>query len=253
MLATIFIWLSVAVIALGLADILLSKTQKGWLSNAVLKLWGALDEAKGWSFADWLKKPRAKWWFAVTVGLGLAILEAVFVFVWHDLFAEWRAQRRGTEPLKLDVFGRLFAALWAGAFVWAFIVYVTRPIFAWLLQFSSTKHLSNKLVISLLGASAALFLSTFFLDELLQGGGVYHVVGNILLTLTLPLGLYIPLRGHDLYFDGYGVRRFGSAVRWRVRGTSHSRVPERPRARDQRLVRGHRRFDQSVWLRLALS
>jgi hypothetical protein len=189
MLATIFIWLSVAVIALGLADILLSKTQKEWLSNAVLKLWGALDEAKGWSFADWLKKPRAKWWFAVTVGLGLAILEAVFVFVWHDLFAEWRAQRRGTEPLKLDVFGRLFAALWAGAFVWAFIVYVTRPIFAWLLQFSSTKHLSNKLVISLLGASAALFLSTFFLDELLQGGGVYHVVGNILLTLTLPLGL----------------------------------------------------------------
>jgi hypothetical protein len=46
MLATIFIWLSVAVIALGLADILLSKTQKEWLSNAVLKLWGALDEAR---------------------------------------------------------------------------------------------------------------------------------------------------------------------------------------------------------------
>lgn len=69
MLATLLIWLSVAVAVLTLLDLFLSKAQKDWLSNAVLKLWIILDEARGWSFADWLKQPRATWWLAVSLGL----------------------------------------------------------------------------------------------------------------------------------------------------------------------------------------
>ena len=76
MLATLLIWLSVAVAALALIDLFLSKAQKDWLSNAVLKLWIILDEARGWSFADWLKEPRARWWLAVSLGLftGISIV-----------------------------------------------------------------------------------------------------------------------------------------------------------------------------------
>jgi hypothetical protein len=59
MLATLLIWLSVAVALLALADLFLSQAQKTWLSNALIKTWSVLDEAKSWSFADWLKKPSS--------------------------------------------------------------------------------------------------------------------------------------------------------------------------------------------------
>jgi hypothetical protein len=58
MLATLLIWLSGAVAVLALLDLFLSKTQKAWLSNAVIKAWSILDEAKEWSFTDWLKMPK---------------------------------------------------------------------------------------------------------------------------------------------------------------------------------------------------
>src|SRR6516164_116699 len=59
MLATLLIWLSVAVAVLALADLFLSQAQKTWLSDALIKTWSVLDEAKSWSFADWLKKPSS--------------------------------------------------------------------------------------------------------------------------------------------------------------------------------------------------
>jgi hypothetical protein len=78
MVATLLIWLSAAVAVLALADLFLSKAQKNWLSDRLIKLWNRLDEAKGWSFADWLKQPRAAWWLAVSLGLfmggGIVIL-----------------------------------------------------------------------------------------------------------------------------------------------------------------------------------
>jgi len=69
MLATLLIWLSVAVAVLALADLFLSQAQKTWLSDALIKTWSVLDEAKSWSFADWLKKPRAMWWLAASMAL----------------------------------------------------------------------------------------------------------------------------------------------------------------------------------------
>src|SRR5215510_8281325 len=69
MLGTLLIWLSVAVAILAIVDLFLSDSQKAWLSNAVIKTWNILDEGKGWSFADWLKRPRAKWWLALSLGL----------------------------------------------------------------------------------------------------------------------------------------------------------------------------------------
>jgi hypothetical protein len=188
MLATLIIWLSVTVAVLALIDLFLSKAQKTWLSNAMVKVWNCLDEAQGWSFADWLKEPRAKWWFAITLGLAFGISEAYFVFAWNDLIDEFRA-RRGKEPLALGVRGRLFAAAFTLAWFWIFIFYLTRPIFAWLLQFSSARHLSAKVVISFLGASAALYLSTFFLDDLLLWSGVYHAIARILFGLVGLLSL----------------------------------------------------------------
>jgi hypothetical protein len=78
MLATLLIWLSAAVAVLALADLLLSKAQKDWLSNAVIKIWSVIDEAKAWSFADWLKNPRARWWFAEYPKGPILALSALF-------------------------------------------------------------------------------------------------------------------------------------------------------------------------------
>ena len=61
--------------------------QKDRLDNAVVKLWIILDEARGWSFADWLKEPRAIWWLAVSLGLFLGILTVWSV--WSPLIKEW--------------------------------------------------------------------------------------------------------------------------------------------------------------------
>src|SRR5262249_23046738 len=87
MLATLLIWLGVAVAALALVDVFLSKAQKDWLDTASIKLWSILDEARGWSFADWLKQPRATWWLAVSLGLFMGILTAWSV--WSFEIKEW--------------------------------------------------------------------------------------------------------------------------------------------------------------------
>src|SRR5262245_2296454 len=74
MLATLLIWVSAGIAALALADMLLSDKQKEWLSNAVIRVWSVLDEARGWSFSDWLGQPRARWWLAVSLGIFTALL-----------------------------------------------------------------------------------------------------------------------------------------------------------------------------------
>src|SRR5262245_58062157 len=95
MLATLLIWLSAAVAILALADLFLSEAQKGWLSNAVVKLWSILDEAKGWSFVDWLKKLRAIWWLAISVGFVVASLSetlidfTIFAIIAPETPLEW--------------------------------------------------------------------------------------------------------------------------------------------------------------------
>jgi hypothetical protein len=69
MLGTLVIALSAAVAVLALLDFFLSKAQKEWLSNAVIRMWSILDEARGWSFSDWVKQPRARWWLALSLGI----------------------------------------------------------------------------------------------------------------------------------------------------------------------------------------
>jgi len=148
MLATLLIWLSVAVALLALADLLLSKAQKDWLCDAVVKLWTILDEAKGWSFADWVKQPRAIWWLAISLGLITGIwvgwLEWTYKQAVHML--ESGPQGEGMDdwrPLDMDFF--------LMAIVGCILTLLARPIFARLLKFSSGKALARKLAkISLL-------------------------------------------------------------------------------------------------------
>src|SRR5258708_1243622 len=141
MLATLLIWLSAAVAVLALADLLLSKAQKDWLSNAVIKIWSVLDEAKAWSFADWLKNPRARWWFATSVGLLMGVQQA------RSIITE-----ESGEYLRPDVFGNavrnspLIISLLAA---WTAILFalLARPIFARLLDFTSRKSLALRLTV----------------------------------------------------------------------------------------------------------
>src|SRR5262249_50717753 len=129
MLATILIWLSAAVAVLALADLFLSKAQKDWLSNAVIKIWNVLDEAKAWSLADWLKNPRARWWFAISIGLVMGVQQAWSI-----------STEENGEYLRPDVFGDavrnnpLTISLLAASAAILFTL-LSRPIFARLLDF----------------------------------------------------------------------------------------------------------------------
>src|SRR5215510_11058813 len=97
MLGTLLIWLSVAVAILAIVDLFLSDSQKTWLSNAVIKTWNVLDEAKGWSFADWLKEPRAAWWLAM----------ALSVASWVGVFGDWKLDSCCGEGRTTGAGGRL--------------------------------------------------------------------------------------------------------------------------------------------------
>ena len=60
MLASALIVLSLTVTALAVLDFLLSEPQKKVIADAVIATWNVLDEARKWSFSDWLKNPRAR-------------------------------------------------------------------------------------------------------------------------------------------------------------------------------------------------
>jgi hypothetical protein len=74
MLATLLISLAAVVAALKLLDLLMSDAQKAWLSNVVITAWNRVDEARGWSFSDWLLNPKARGWYIVAVAFNFLFL-----------------------------------------------------------------------------------------------------------------------------------------------------------------------------------
>src|SRR6516225_6033863 len=144
MLATLLIWLSVAVAVLALLDLFLSKAQKTWLSNVVIKAWNILDEARRWSFLDWLKNPRARWWLA----LSLALVLGLVFNVWQIFLLE-----------SSEGFFLLTVAVISISFV-IFDVYRLRcKLDDYLLRFTLPKDLLLKLVIRSLGMGGAYALA----------------------------------------------------------------------------------------------
>jgi hypothetical protein len=158
MLATLLISLSGGVAVLTLADLFLSNTQKTWLSNAVIKAWSVLDEAKGWSLTDWLKQPRARWWLAISVGLFMA---AYYILMTHHTGRTLHELLvvLPEDAAVLDFFLYLLGATLIGTF----IVFVSLPIFARLLNVSR-----GRLAIILLCSLAAVYLIAFFADFALE-------------------------------------------------------------------------------------
>lgn len=69
MVASALIVLSLAVTVLAVLDFLLSENQKKLVADTVIATWNVLDEARKWSFADWLKNPRASAWLAISLAL----------------------------------------------------------------------------------------------------------------------------------------------------------------------------------------
>jgi hypothetical protein len=154
MLATVFIWFSVAAIVLKLADIFLSKAQKEWLSNAVLKIWSALDEAKGWSFANWLTKPDTKWW----EGLGLvvfALLASYSIFLVS--YSMYHILVHGFER-EFKFHFQQTMQLWIGALV---IVFSTSGIFVRRTVEFDSNIVRILAIISVFGAFLSLIVAGF--------------------------------------------------------------------------------------------
>jgi hypothetical protein len=222
MLATIFIWLSVAVIALKLADIFLSKAQKEWLSNGVVRFWNILDECKGWSFADWLKKPQAKLWFAITLGLGIAVVNGYTYIVDADYpFNQWKVQIEGAQRTVGG--GRtgllnFFVAVLYGVLAFVVTLYFVRPIFAKLLEFRSATHLSVRLVIILVGSWTIYLLLSIVRHELVRGGwwytgvALWYLAGLIAILNVCAATIFISIAmayvaSGTLYVGEFVVRR----------------------------------------------
>jgi len=188
MLATLLIWLSVAVAVLALADLFLSQAQKTWLSNALIKTWSVLDEAKSWSFADWLKKPRAMWWLAASMALLISagfILQQVLMMKWLE--REIAQQGAPEYALHLDDF--LKAAVFG-----IIVLFIARLIFARLLRFTSAKQLFGRLVIIFSFAAIAFYLLGIALDKLafLDGGNAWKTIfAVILIFLFTPVFLVL--------------------------------------------------------------
>src|SRR6516225_5487728 len=230
MLATLLIWLSVAVAVLALADLFLSQAQKTWLSNALIKTWSVLDEAKSWSFADWLKKPTAMWWLAASMALLISagfILQQVLMMKWLE--REIAQQGAPEYALHLDDF--LKAAVFG-----IIVLFIARLIFARLLRFTSAKQLFGRLVIIFSFAAIAFYLLGIALDKL--AFSVHACIPCIF------------VRPRDFSSTGQGLRGHRQPVRWRVRGSSHCRIPQRAGARCKRILRRHSRFNQSFGLEL---
>jgi hypothetical protein len=188
MLTSVLLSLSVAVALLSILDFCLSATQKKRVEDFVVKVWNILDEAKGWSFSDWLKNPRASWWFAISFALLLAAYQ-----LWMMNYI-WALQRRAhinefanDSPYKL-----WFISLFVAAIAFAFFTFVARPIFAWLLKFN------KPLVYVFLAAGAAYALAFFTLvhydkSDTFQGVALsfYIIIGfpsGLLLLVTLFIG-----------------------------------------------------------------
>jgi len=190
MLATLLIWLSVAVAVLALADLFLSQAQKTWLSDALIKTWSVLDEAKSWSFADWLKKPRAMWWLAASMALLMSaapILRRVWMMgqLKREIEQQGGAEYALPPDLSLAVF--LTAAVFG-----IIILFIARLIFARLLRFTSAKQLSGRLVMIFSFAAIACYLLTIAVDKLDDGGNAREAIAVIIgIFLYIPIALVL--------------------------------------------------------------
>src|SRR6266568_5983736 len=121
MLASALIVLSLTVTVLAVLDFLLSETQKKVVADTVIATWNVLDEARKWSFSDWLKNPRASWWLAITLGLFFAVSE---VAVMHRMMMLDQRESGGLNiPSWIPV-------SFAAATVLLVLTFITRPIFS---------------------------------------------------------------------------------------------------------------------------
>jgi hypothetical protein len=171
MLATLVIWLCAAVAVLKLLDLFLSPAQKTWLSNAVIKTWNVLDEAKAWSFADWLKKPRAIWWLAVSLTLLLIC------------FQLWLERTREKLPSDFTLPGPLQTFL-NTALIGIIVLLMARLIFARLPRFTSMTQLSGRLSIILICVGIVYALLGISIDKLLNE---HSTVALILMLVFAPV------------------------------------------------------------------
>jgi hypothetical protein len=184
MLGTLLIWLSVAVAILAIVDLFLSDSQKAWLSNAVIKTWNILDEAKGWSFADWIKKPRATWWLAV--GLGLLLGSFLGIVNWLTELYLGRADDNWSWVVAVGY--PLTTALIL--FIFSFL---TRRIFAWLLKFGSLLRIAKILTVVYFVSvliMTLIMIAIFSIGESSESPAQWIWLAILFLfLLILPLGL----------------------------------------------------------------
>ena len=234
MLATLVIWLSVAVVGLKLVDILLSQAWKTRLSNAAIKTWNVLDEAKEWSFADWLRKPRAIWWLAISLTLLMIC------------FHLWLERARVKSAPDYTPLGQLQTFL-VTAFLGITILLMARLIFAHLLRFNSMTQLSGRLLILLICVGISFGLLGFtinkLLDEQLKVAVILMlVIAPVTVALLCLLAIFLSIA------LAYLAKRI--LVCRRVRGPSYCRVPEGSGTRTKCLVGGSCRVDKGFWLRI---
>jgi hypothetical protein len=170
MLATLLISLSGAVAVLTLLDLFMSNAQKTWLSNVVTKAWDVLDEAKSWSFTDWLKQPRARWWLAISLGV---IMASYQIFMAQLLEAD-KARGMGAAENALGDF-------LVGALTAIVVVFLSRLIFARLLNLSW-----GRLAVILFCALAATVLITVCIEFLFKAEpGSFFILGGVGLIMAL--------------------------------------------------------------------
>jgi hypothetical protein len=203
-LALLLIWLCAAVAVLKLLDLFLSPAQKTWLSNAVIKAWNVLDEAKAWSFADWLKRPRSIWWLAVSLTL-LSIC-----------FQLWLERTRETLPADYIPSGPLQMFL-NTAFIGIIVLLMARLIFARLLRFTSMTQLSGRLFIILIFVGIVYALLGISIEKLIEENSsvaliLMLVFAPVTIALLCVLAVFLSmamvyLASAILYVGEFVVRR----------------------------------------------
>jgi hypothetical protein len=209
MLATTLIWLAAAVAVLKLIDLLLPEQQKTWLSTAVNKASKVLDDAKKWSFFNWLMKPSPnKWW----EGLGFCLFA---LLASYSIFLVSYSMYHFLVHGEFNFHFYQALQLWYGAFL---IVFLTSGIFV-----RGTVELDSRLVrilviLSVAGAFGSLILtglisyistSAFGLSEsdvLMAIGMLVGYPAFILLPILVAFGLTY-IASAILYVGEFTVRR----------------------------------------------
>jgi hypothetical protein len=224
MLGNILGWLTAGGAILLLLDIFLSERTKTWLSRMVTIVWSYLDDLRALSLVGWLKNPRAKTWLAITIGLFLLTIETLQVgaaaffeegFTLHAIIVMLVAV--GVAPIVLISFvalpsdkyywlkvlailvcaAGLFAIVAPSSFeyigiisvvVVVPIVFISRPIFAGLLELSSGPYSLLKMC----GVLLCLMLILLFVwFSFLAYVTSYSDTAIVLLMCFIALGLIV--------------------------------------------------------------